>query len=55
MLQEIFDRQVDFYNENGYMTVNKHFPRVAGALHWIHKLRQRIMVPTEIVKELELA
>jgi hypothetical protein len=36
------------------MIVDKYFPPIAGALFWIHKLRQRIMIPTEIVKELEL-
>jgi hypothetical protein len=55
MLQDIFDKQEDFYSQNGYMAVDKNLPPVAGALHWIHKLRQRIMIPTEIIKELELA
>jgi hypothetical protein len=53
-LQEIFDRQVEFYNKNGYMIIDKYFPPTAGALLWIHKLRQRITVPTEIIKKLDL-
>jgi hypothetical protein len=55
MLQVIFDKQEEFYSKNGCMTVDKNLPPVAGALHWIHKLRLRIMIPTEIVKELELS
>jgi Dynein heavy chain, N-terminal region 1. len=55
MLQDIFDKQEEFYIKNGYMEVDKNLPPVAGALRWINKVRQRIMVPTEIVKELELA
>jgi hypothetical protein len=39
---------------NGYMIVDKYLPPTAGALLWIHKLRQRIMIPVETVKELEL-
>jgi hypothetical protein len=52
-LQEIFDEQVEFYNKNGYMVVDKYLPPTAGALLWIQKLRQRIMIHTEIVKDLE--
>jgi hypothetical protein len=36
------------------MIVDKHLPPTAGALLWIHKLRQRITIPVETVKELEL-
>jgi hypothetical protein len=51
----MLDEQVEFYDKNGYMIIDKYFPRTAGALFWIHKVRQRIMIPTEIIKTLELA
>lgn len=55
ILQKMLDEQVEFYDKNGYMIIDKYFPRTAGALFWIHKVRQRIMIPTEIIKTLELA
>ncbi|KAI5737346.1 hypothetical protein M8J76_012600 [Diaphorina citri] len=41
--QNIFDTQVEHYNETGYMIVDAYYPPVAGALTWIKRLSHRVL------------
>ncbi|KAJ9598678.1 hypothetical protein L9F63_010627, partial [Diploptera punctata] len=53
-VKEIYDEQLEYYNKKGYMLVDKNLPPVAGALMWINKLRGRMSIPFEILRELEI-
>ncbi|XP_069702004.1 dynein beta chain, ciliary-like [Periplaneta americana] len=53
-VKEIYDEQEAYYNNKGYLLIDKYFPPTAGALMWLNKLRQRIVQPVEIVKDLEI-
>jgi Dynein heavy chain, N-terminal region 1. len=43
IFQNIFDTQVEHYNETGYMIVDAYYPPVAGALTWIKRLSHRVL------------
>uniref|UniRef100_A0A1B6BXH8 Dynein beta chain, ciliary-like n=1 Tax=Clastoptera arizonana TaxID=38151 RepID=A0A1B6BXH8_9HEMI len=52
-IKVIYDKEVNFYKREGYITEDKNWPPVAGGILWIFKIRRRISHPFESFKFLE--
>lgn len=51
--QEIYHEQMELFNKNGYMTVYKFLPDLAGGFQWTNQLKQRISISLTSVRPLE--